>query len=411
MIWGRRGGRAAITCAATATALLQAGCDRLVTDPAMYSTVTVEATRRDGTPVPGVPLVLYTGQRPVAYHATGSDGLATFHQVPFASAYGVLAQAPDGYAFPERLFGGPPSDAKLFSLGADSSVVLHFTFLKIGPGTVEAVVRDQAGNPVAGADVELYAPSGVISRSRTGATGAATFSSVPFGTYGVFVFRPPAYRDIGESDRISVDGLVIEEGTTATATAELVRCTGSVQVRVADPRVGPASGFPVYLYMASGTLDSAKTAADGQVRFTTSRCGEFGVALGPAPSDWTVTPGRGTSYIDGLRVTRGSSFSVELPVKFAPCHGSIDVSIVDRAGTPVDGAAVTLYDARSANPAVAAPGGRVLFPNLTCGLERGVRVIPPSGYSVIEGRGTSYVDGLRLTDGVTLPVRFVLDRP
>lgn len=387
-----------------------AGCDSLVTRPTPYTTVTVYAQRRDSSPVPGVPVTLYTGQRPMGYATTGVDGRATFDRVPKGPAYGVLTAEPAGWAFLERLTGGPLSDHRAgLVLVPDSAVTVRFTFLKVGPGTVSGRVTNESGAALTGVQVALYSPAGILRRALTGADGTVRFPDVPFGVYGLAIDRPHGYRDVGESLSVFRDGLLVEEGVVATATATLARCVGTLGVRVADPVRGPAAGLIAYLYDATAVLDSARTGSDGRATFS-SGCGEFGVFLGGTP-DWIVTPGRGSQYLDGIVVHRGERRDVELAVRYNACRWQLAVRVTDEAGTLVPGASIESYDALGNREVRPVPTGETTVSNLPCGVERGVRVTSPEGWTVTPGRGSSFFDGLSGTDGQVVPVRFILRRP
>lgn len=387
------------------------GCDQLVTSPSRYTTVEVHAERRDGTAIDGVPLVLYTGLRIMGYDTTGAQGMARFVRVPEGPAYGVYAHEPEGYAFPERLLGGPPTNTVIgLNLYRDSTTVVRFRLLRIGPGTVTARVVDQAGTAVAGADVELYRADSVLRRTKTAPDGRVIFLAVPYGLYGVRTLRPAAYRDLEESAFLWKDGLLIEDGVTADAPLTLQRCTGTINVRVADATRGGAAGLKAYLFIKAGLLDSARTASDGRVKFETPHCGDFGVRI-LGSGDWRVTPGRGSEFADGLIINRGTTRDVSLAVQYNSCRGAIRVTVADGAGVVVPGATIVLYAAESELPvSTVAASGVATFSDLGCGPpERGVRIIPPSGWSVVSGGG-DHVDALMVTSGGTLDVRFTLTR-
>ncbi|MHB8837461.1 MAG: hypothetical protein ACYC7F_00720 [Gemmatimonadaceae bacterium] len=385
-------------------------CDSLVTSPPRYAMVDVLTTRRDGTPVAHVPVVLSTGQRIIGYDTTNANGTARFVRVPEGPAYGVLAGVPEGYERLEKLLGGSVTDFVPFALTRDSTPLVRFQFLKVGPGTVTAKVVDQAAAPLAGVDVELFGSVSVIARKATAADGRVTFSAVPFGGYGVRAFRPAAYRDDGEAVTLDVDGLIIEEGVTETRTLALQRCVGSVSLQVSDAARGAAANVRAQLFNAAGVADAKKTGANGTVQFTNLDCDGYGVRILPA-ADWVVTPGRGSDFVDGLILHRGTALNAALPVQYNTCRGSVRVTVADAAGNAVSGASVlvtTSYD----DPVVTqtTSNAPVTFANLGCGPERTVAITAPSGWVATPGRGGSYLDGLLVTNGGQLDVRFTLGR-
>ncbi len=403
--------RVAGACA-VACALLLGACDQLVTSPSRYTALDIRTERRDSSAVRGVQIILYTGQRIVQYATTDAQGRALMERVPEGPAYGVRVVKPDGYEFPERLLGGPPSDFVIgLNLRADSTPVMKFRLLKVGPGTAIARVMDTQGAPVVGADVELYAPAGVERKGKTGADGRVSFSAVPFGQYGVRAYRPVAYRDFDESAPVYQDGLLIEDGVTATGTLSITRCQGTINLRVADPVYGGAPGILAYLFFWNGVVDSARTGSDGTVRWQTPGCADYGVRI-VGTSNWRVTPGRGSEFTDGLVIHRGTVRDASLVVQYNTCRGAIRVTVVDGTGALVPGAGLTLYAAGGGDPVVSgvATTGTGTFGDLACGPpERGVRVTPPSGWTMA-GAASDHVDGLVVTSGATLDVRFTLTR-
>ena len=207
------------------------GCDSMVTSPSRYTAVEVHAARRDGSPIGGVPLVLYTGPRIMGYDTTNAQGLARFARVP-EGEYGVYAGEPAGYQFPERLLGGAATNyVDRLNLYHDSTQTVRFRLLKIGAGTVTARVVDPSGTPVAGADVELYRLDAVLRRSRTAPDGGVIFLAVPYGLYGVRTGCPAEYQDL-EPALVWQYGLVVEDGVTTDGQLTLQGCRGTINLRV-----------------------------------------------------------------------------------------------------------------------------------------------------------------------------------
>ena len=402
------------TILAIASVVVVAACDQLATSPSHYAAVEVQATRRDGTPVPAVPLTLLTGLRVMGYATTDAHGNARFDRVPEGPAYGVLAGIPAGYARVESLLGGGNSDFVFFALHRDSLPVARFRFLKIGPGTATVRVVDQASAPLSGIDVDLYSPTQVISRQKTGTDGRATFSPVPFGNYGVRALRPEAYRDLGEQWTLDVDGLVMEDGVTETRTLALQRCVGSITLTVSNPTFGPGVNIRTQLFNATEGVDAKRTGADGTVRYTDLRCDDYGVRVLPS-ENWVLIPGRGTEFDDNLHVRRGTALTSSLPGQYNTCRGSLRVTTTDPLGTAVPGVAVALYSSFE-DPIVTratSSTGTVTFDGLGCGPNgpgRAVFITAPSGWTATPGRGGTYMDALIVTHGTTVDVRFTLTR-
>src|SRR5690242_16855524 len=85
------------------------GCDRWVTKPSLDNTIEVVVSTRDGSPVSGANLTLFTGQRAMGYATTGTDGRFTFTRVPQGS-YGVVATPPVGFELRESLVRSAPTN-------------------------------------------------------------------------------------------------------------------------------------------------------------------------------------------------------------------------------------------------------------------------------------------------------------
>lgn len=295
--------------------LVAAACDQWLTQPTRYNTVDVSATRRNGDAIAGVELELYTGQRPMGYGKTDATGRYQFTLVP-DGLYGVRAAVlPDGYVPVEALVAGPPTTAVSgLAIKGQATVTARFSFLKRGPGSVSVRLIDDAGTPLAGIFATLYTPAGVRDSVPTDAAGTAVFSAVPFGVHGVSVPRTAPYRDIGESAFAERDGLLVEDGMRETATLTFARCSGSIRVTVREENGNPVASFPLSLFLSTGIVQDSFTDAAGTFTFAPLNCAEYGVRLVPL-AGWTFAEGRGTSFIDGLRVTRSTSPSATFTIR------------------------------------------------------------------------------------------------
>lgn len=205
-------------------ALATAGCDGLIS-PSHYGAVRVEAVSTTGTPAPGVDVELYTGLRSMGYGRTDANGIMQFDPVPEGPAYGVYAAAPAGWAFPELIYGGPPTNIIAgFPVRRDSVEVIRFTLVKLGRGSIHTLVQDDAGNTLPGVLVTLYTGTGLVSVLPTDGAGRIAFTDVPAGEYGVSAERPAAYRDIFAEERVySAPHRIVAEGDSLAATLTFTR--------------------------------------------------------------------------------------------------------------------------------------------------------------------------------------------
>ena len=394
--------RGAAVVVALGLAAWGAGCADVITDIVEYGSIEVEAVRRNGDPVEGVELLLYTGPHARGMGTTDASGRHSFEFVP-PNSYGVYATPPDGYARPEELLGGPTSEyVDTISLAEGGSHGIRFTYLKKGPGRITATVREPGGAAVPDALVSLYSPLGTAQESPAGSTGAVVFDNVPYGIWGVRVAPPAVY--LGEGETVfEKDGIVIEEGAAESASFALERCLGTVRVRVRTAAGVGLAGYPVRLYQGGGTLEEGPTTSDGEKAFGPLLCRTFGVALVPR-EDWEFTEGPGTSWVDGIGVTRGSDRTVGFTA--VSCTGSIQGSVRDEAGKPLSGATLTLFGGGgnlAADTTDVTGSGALAVRGCQ---EYGLRMTPPGGYTVAAGRGTSFFDGLRPRDGGTVALPF-----
>lgn len=298
-----------------------AACDKWLTKPSRYNTVQVVVTRRNGDPVPGASLVLYTGARPMAYAATDSTGKFVFTRVP-QGLYGVNATPPSGYDVLEHLIEAPLSTVKQGLMVADDTLSpVHFTFLKKGPGSITVRVAQTNGAPLAGVPVTLYEPTKIDTKTVSDSSGRVTFSNVPFGVYGVIVDRPYLYRDFkspGDSLYAVHDNLIIEEGAADTASFSLARCAGTTSALILDQNGSPVPLTTAAFYTSTATLGVVQSGADGRATLAAAPCAfQLGVRINP-PLGYSAAEGRGTTYMDGFTVTNGETTTVTLHVQKNP---------------------------------------------------------------------------------------------
>ncbi len=282
-----------------------------------------------------------------------------------------------------------------------------FIYLKEGPGTITATVREPGGGPVEGAVVSLFSPQGTLTEETLQGGTTLTFDAVPFGNWGVRVAPPEVYLDQGEVF-FEQDGLIIEEGSQEAAEFVLEKCLGTLRARVRNPEQNPVPDFPVRVYQPQGTVEEGTTGADGTRAFGPLMCRNFGLALMPKLG-WEYEEGSGKSYYDGLKVNRGEERTLDFTVE--ACWGRIEARVRDQGGAAVPGTLVTLYTGQGdLEEGTTDVTGTRRFDHILCGREYGVRVTPPAGYTVVEGRGSSFFDGLLPRGPVPVVLEFTLQK-
>ncbi len=383
------------------------GCDSLLT-PSLYGSVQVTVVRRDGTPIPNVPLTVYYIQRRLYAGTTDANGVYTFELVPEGS-YGVFSELIPGYARPEQVRPGPRTDfVDNIDVARGATATAQLSMLKVGPGSIVATVSESGGGSLAGIAVTLYrGAEGAVREGVTDGNGRVTFADVPFGDWGVSVTRPSKYLDSAEAPLLVRDGLLVDEGSVEKAEFTFAPCTGTIAARVRDDTNGPVPGARISLYQFGQDVDSAVAPASGDHPFTGLQCRDYGVRLTAAPIGWTLVPGRGFNFVDGLFVHRGATRTADLRVQRVACRGTLRVTVVDNNGSAVGGAGLLLYTGGVAyRNSVTPANGIVSFADLPCDRDWGVSVTPPATHSV--PAASSYFDGIVFTNGQTINRTFTL---
>ena len=290
--------------------MLAGACDSWLTKPSLYNSVTVIVASRNGTPAPGANLVLYTGQRPMGYAATGADGRFVFQNVP-QGTYGVIVTPPAGFDVIENLIHAPPSTYKdNLDVAGDTLSPVRFTLLKRGPGSVTVQVIETGVAGITGVPVTLYSPAAVNGKAITDGSGRATFTDVPFGVYGVVIERPLFFRDyVTPRDSVSSyhDNVIVDQGFADTTSFLMRRCMGTMRAVLVDDSGAGVPAATVLFYSSDGELGLGVTGPSGIVSFPAAPCAvQLGMYVTPGLG-YTVPEGRGSRFIDGLTLTNGAT--------------------------------------------------------------------------------------------------------
>lgn len=276
-------------------------------------------------------------------------------------------------------------------------------------GSVSVATVDKEGQPLPKVALLLYTGPRAMVYAESDARGRFVFEQVPPGSYGVQATAPDGYYDPDEKPFIFLDRLEVEPNSIEPARFSIDRCIGTLAVLVTDENATTAGGVSVKIYNGAGeTVQTVKTSADGSVNVPLT-CRVYGTQIVPEPG-FTSTPGRGSSYTDELHVHRGSVVPVALKVK--SCFGSIHLVTREASGQPVPAVPYVVY-APTGNLSLGKSDatGAVTVPHMPCGIELGVSIAAPQGYSVATGRGSSFFDGIKIANGVTTEIAFTLARP
>ena len=384
--------------------LLLSACAAWITDILDFGSLEVSTVTRSGAPVSGSELVLYNDLQVMGVGFTNANGVHRFDFVP-PQFYGVNNEPPDGHMRPEDVMGGP-STAYIQGItmkeGDEQSI--SFTFVRIGPGRIDVSVTDPKGTAIEDTKVFLYGPEGTLSEKLVSSSGLVSFDQVSFGNRAIRVVPPRSYLDTDEGFFFQ-HGILIDEGWIEEVSFVLEKCLGTVRGSVQDVSGAPVTEHPVRLYSSTATLEFKDTGVDGVAVFDSIPCGNFGIALVQRPG-WVLEEGQGLSFRDGISVInqsdQGFSFSVE------SCSGEVGIRVEDENNDPVGEALIELYATnRTWDQDVTGADGALTFTG-ACGMEVGVKITPPAGYTVQQGRGFSFFDGLNPEPGGRIEVVFRL---
>ena len=283
-------------------------------------------------------------------------------------------------------------------------------------GTVEVHAQQRDGAPAEGVTLLLYTGTRVMNYGETDGSGSLIFHDVPQGVYGIRLLPSPKYvrlEDVvGGTPSDVQDNLQVDAGHLVRAQFTVLKAGfGVIVAEVREPDGAPAPNVSVAVYRSSGPVRSAVTDSAGRFVFDSIPLGIYGVRIfrGPAYSDSGEV-----SIIsrDAIFVDDGSRKVIAFQV--VPCGGTLSVAVRDEKGTGVPGSILTAYSSTGVvGEARTGADGIHVFGKFPCG-SYGVRVRPAIGWSVSDGRGASFEDGLVFHRGTvrstTLAVQTVLTR-
>jgi len=361
----------------------------------------IDVSIRDtnGAPIENTKVVLYGPEGTLSEKTTESSGVVSFDPVSFGNR-AIRVVPPRSYL---------DSDAGFFfqhGILIDEGWTEEVNFvLEKCLGTVRGSVQDISGVPVMEHTVRLYSSTATLELRDTGVNGEAVFDSIPCGNRGLSLVETPGWS-FEEGRGLSFhDGISVSRGSDQTFSFTVEPCLGTVRGSVQDVSGSPVTEHPLRLYSSTATLELRDTGVNGEAVFDSIPCGDFGITLLQRPG-WIFEEGRGLSFHDGISVinqsNQGFSFSVE------SCSGEIGIRVEDQNSDPVSGALVELYaNNRTWDQDATGADGALTFTD-ACGMEVGVKVTPPTGYTVQQGRGFSFFDGLNPEPGGQIEVVFRL---
>jgi hypothetical protein len=245
----------------------------------------------------------------------------------------------------------------------------------------------------------------------TDTAGKFAFTRVPQGTYGVIASIPDGYdvleHLIGGPATTFHDQLIVARDTVSPVHFTfLKKGPGSVTVRTLAADGSALPGVLIELYAPTASVAKITSDANGRVTFNNVPFGVYGVvATRPvlfrdfqAPNDSLF------AFHDNIVVEDGSRDSVNY--SFAKCAGDVRAIVLDNSGAPVAGTATAFFTStQTLGGAVTGADGRVAFAG-PCATQLGLLINPPVGFTVAEGRGSNFMDGIVLSNGQSRDLTF-----
>ncbi|MCR9245851.1 MAG: carboxypeptidase-like regulatory domain-containing protein [bacterium] len=343
----RDSGNAATTAAATATNEIRddagAAAVEPITDPTT-ATLRVLARWPDDVPAPGVMIALRNGQpgapyTPFARELTDDSGTVEFAGVPRGTMH---------------LHSDRGDRQKITVEGAVQQVVFELQ----GGITVEGLVVDPAGNPVAAAGVWLQ------SRGTTWAGGRVAATTDDAGRFELAHVNPgqslgAVAANHSPSTLVDLD-LVDKSQTPATVRLELGPPGGRLEGLLVTSEARPVPGALVTVGSPPRFLDtrgdriveqwSTRTA-------TTDDDGRFVIdGLKPGEHELAMRHSNHGIHRTTVAIKAGNTTQFRYPL---PTAGTLSGRVTDTAGEPIAKARVRLYDTPPKTPFIA--GGQIDF--------------------------------------------------
>jgi hypothetical protein len=350
---------------------------------------TLRASVQDvsGAPVPDYPIRLYSVKENLGVKQTETDGIAVFDSINCGNRGLALVETTD-WIFEE---GRDLSfyDGIFVKRGTDQTFSFNVEFCR---GILRADVSDPSGVPVPDYPVRLYSAEETLEIKKTETDGIAVFDSISCGDRGLALVEKSGWIFEEGRDLSFYDGISVTPQSDQTFSFNVEICLGTLRASVQNASGVAVMGYPVRLYSSTENLDEKETGSDGVAVFDSISCGDRALSLVKRPG-WVFEEGRDISFYDGISVTLQSNQTFSFGV--TSCSGQISVRVEDQNGNPVSGALLELYAAnRTWDERVTGATGSLAFSG-ACGMDIGVKVTPPSGYTVTQGRGLSFFDSLR----------------
>jgi len=253
-------------------------------------------------------------------------------------------------------------------------------------GSLSGVVRNEAGNPVGGATVQVITLADNRGQSKTtDATGSFSFSNLIVGAFSLTAVNRATYSQGSTMGTLPEDGSAVTQDVTIRRVADTAR--GTVSGKILEPDgITPRSGVVVIVEEPAGSANPnyrnwQRSAVDGSFSFSGVYAGSVRVTARDDVSgeqsevSGTLTNGatlalnvimKGTGSVTGV-VKRDDGKSPDgLYAIVSPSQGQPRVVMTDSAGTfrvdglPIGTTSVEILDPHDFNRTVAAGSVTIL---------------------------------------------------
>jgi hypothetical protein len=252
--------------------------------------------------------------------------------------------------------------------------------------------------------------------ATTEASGRFVFQDVPQGDYGVNASPPAGYdpveKLIGGPSTLFQDRLNVSDDTLSPVRFTfLKRGPGTLVARVVQSNGTPIPGASVTAYTPTTVDGKAVTDSAGFVSFPNVPFGVHGLVVVRPPlyRDFVKTGDSLYAVRDNLIVDAGSNDTTTF--RLSRCVGTVRARALDGAGLPVAGVTAVFYTpTQQLALLVTGADGFASFAQAPCATQLGVLITPAAGYTVAEGRGSRFIDGLTVANNATVDVVFRLTK-
>jgi hypothetical protein len=300
--------------------------------------ITVLDPLRGFVPVENAEVTLLLNEGRFDFTTTNDNGIAFFDQVPAASNYRATAYS----KALGRAGAGVPFGV---STGQTTAVSLQLEFRGLVTGTMTDPESEPPNQPVKGAPVTLT--GSLATRDSTDENGAFEFDGVPEGAFNLFGYQSTSDRYAFGPAGLFISKLVPEQRNVRL---ELER-TGTLTVKVYLPNDsgGPGELAPLAEVTACQCRESL-----GEYSYLRGAQGNpvvFSKMLRRMGYTLTVVELGGEARTIKAGGAFGANEYAKEHIVVLPSSGSVEVTVVDAAGTPVADAQVRINDRTMYTPA------------------------------------------------------------